>query len=382
MLKFSLILFLSTIIYYINTCTGDATSGTYQIQMPGIRTTKDDDYWCYTQSLENSTLYITEFLPIYDPSVTHHMILLACVEPERTHSAWKCNSMDGDGAPLCLGLQPIIFAWAMEASPFKLPNDVSFKVGAGTPFKYLVLQVHYKDAAAFQKDQRKEDHSGFKLSVQQVTTPKLAGIYTFISDGYIAPNAETTLIVGCKYSGMVPFHPFAFRVHAHNHGVLNTARILHEDQSYLIGAMSPQMEQTFYYVKNASLVVNPGDWMEAKCIMKNKRFRAIPIGATRKEEMCNFYMMYWVKQNETKQLYDPQNQICFSDQNPTHYSSMKVKSSESSIDDQSGLAVHRLNDEEIREYYNFYDDEPDEGMNPYVNRQMIHNFPDYWLDVY
>lgn len=37
----------------------------------------------------------------------------------------------------------IIYAWARDAPPLKLPNGVGFKVGSDSPIKYIVLQVHY-----------------------------------------------------------------------------------------------------------------------------------------------------------------------------------------------------------------------------------------------
>lgn len=42
-----------------------------------------------------------------------------------------------------LSLIQVIYAWARNADPLKLPEDVGFKVGVNTETEYLVLQVHY-----------------------------------------------------------------------------------------------------------------------------------------------------------------------------------------------------------------------------------------------
>lgn len=32
---------------------------------------------------------------------------------------------------------------------------------------------------------------------------------------------------------------------------------------------------------------------------------------TRNDEMCNFYIMYWVTNDNEQQLYDTNNQVCY-----------------------------------------------------------------------
>ena len=42
---------------------------------------------------------------------------------------------------VCSGGSKILYAWAKDAPPAKIPDDVGFKVG--NDFAYIVLQVHY-----------------------------------------------------------------------------------------------------------------------------------------------------------------------------------------------------------------------------------------------
>ncbi|CAH8589391.1 unnamed protein product [Heterobilharzia americana] len=65
-----------------------STKNEYTIRMPGVRLTQDDEYWCYAQKLDNETLYITKFEPIYDPELAHHMILFGCNETGSSKGLW------------------------------------------------------------------------------------------------------------------------------------------------------------------------------------------------------------------------------------------------------------------------------------------------------
>ena len=42
---------------------------------------------------------------------------------------------------VCQGNGKLIYAWAKDAPPTKIPDGVGFKVG--TPHRFIVLQVHY-----------------------------------------------------------------------------------------------------------------------------------------------------------------------------------------------------------------------------------------------
>ncbi|KAF7256972.1 hypothetical protein EG68_06361 [Paragonimus skrjabini miyazakii] len=307
---------ISTVLWLIATVTLSAIQAAkfdYEFRMPGVRTQKDDAYLCYGELIDGNTSYITGFKPIHDEEVTHHMILFGCNEPGSEEKVWTCGGGPMSD-PVCKETPTIIFSWAMNAPSFTMPPDTSFPIG-GDGYKYLILQVHYKDASAFQNAPEKKDTSGWKLSMQTTPTKYLAGVYLFVTDGQIEPNGETVIQVACRYTGSAVLHPIAFRVHAHSHGVVNEAFLFHNGKRYLIGSKSPQEKQTFYPVENKTLTVHPGDVMMARCNMTNHENRVIYMGNTRKDEMCNFYMMYAVDSADVDQLHDRYNQQCFSDEN-------------------------------------------------------------------
>ena len=45
----------------------------------------------------------------------------------------------------CQGKRKLLYGWARDAPPAKIPDGVGFKVG--TPYRYIVLQVHYPHPA-------------------------------------------------------------------------------------------------------------------------------------------------------------------------------------------------------------------------------------------
>ncbi|TGZ66185.1 hypothetical protein CRM22_005454 [Opisthorchis felineus] len=280
--------------------------------MPDVQTQEDDEYLCYSKPLKGEVYYITSFDPIYNPEATHHMILFGCDDPTYEGVAWPC----AEHLPVCRDEAKIIFSWAMNAPSYQMPPDTSFKIG-GKGFRNLVLQVHYKDASYFSQSPDRTDASGWKLGMLDYPTRFLSGIYIFIDSASSLPPKEKTLVaMACRYTGEVKLHPFAFRTHAHSHGLLNTAYVIHHGVKYLIGEKSPQKPQTFYPVLNKSLEVQPGDKLEASCLFNNNEDREIHMGHTRNDEMCNFYIMYSVPKEDAAQLDDPKNQNCLQSIDP------------------------------------------------------------------
>ena len=106
---------------------------------------------------------------------------------------------------------------------------------------------------------------------------------------------ETT----CKIDEQVELHPFAFRTHTHKLGTAVSGWRVNETGWQLIGRHNPQEAQMFYPVDEKDLIViKQGDVMAARCTMKNHLKHTVRIGSTGDDEMCNFYMMYYVNGDE------------------------------------------------------------------------------------
>ena len=77
--------------------------------------------------------------------------------------------------------------------------------------------------------------------------------------------------------------------------VVSGWKVENSDSWELIGKQDPQKPQMFYPVENKGLTLTKGDVVAARCTMVNTRDRTTFVGATKEDEMCNFYIMYWVE---------------------------------------------------------------------------------------
>jgi len=292
------IYFVACLIFQLNyiSCSDDAS--TLNITMPSIQPQHNDDYFCTAIKLDpDNRVYIKQFIPHGDKNYAHHMLLYACEDPGISEEVWKCGEMfDGlDAAPPCKTGSRIIYAWAMNAKPLELADDISFEVGGDTAVKYLVLNVHYKDVSIFNGENAERDSSGFTLVTSKTRTPKLAGIYLLGSGGVIKANSLASQESICQMNEKTVMHPFAFRVHTHSHGVKVSGYKIHDNTWTSIGEMSPQKEQQFYDVSNPDdVIISQHDYLAARCEFKNDEDRDISTGPTQNDEMCNFYVMYYV----------------------------------------------------------------------------------------
>lgn len=51
----------------------------------------------------------------------------------------------------------------------------------------------------------------------------------------------------------------------------------------------------FYPVEDTNEVIRRGDTLAARCTMINDKNETVHVGPSREDEMCNFYLMYYVE---------------------------------------------------------------------------------------
>lgn len=156
------------------------------IRMPGVVPTRSDTYLCMAFPVPTSRdSYIVDFIPHASMDTVHHMLLFGCQTPVSRSSYWDCGSVQGT----CEDEASIMYAWARNAPPTKLPKDVGFKVGRNSGMSYFVLQIHYGDVIAFRDHHR--DCSGLTLRMTLKPQPFTAGIYLLMSvDTVILPGKK------------------------------------------------------------------------------------------------------------------------------------------------------------------------------------------------
>ncbi|XP_069608441.1 peptidyl-glycine alpha-amidating monooxygenase isoform X4 [Ranitomeya imitator] len=266
----------------------DSSDFTLDVRMPGVTPTESDTYLCKSYRLPfEKEAYVVDFRPHANMDTTHHMLLFGCSSPASTEEYWDC------GAGPCTDKSSIMYAWARNAPPTKLPKDVGFKVGGNSAIKYFVLQVHYGDAKAFQD--KHKDCTGVTVQITPERQPLIAGIYLLMSIDTVIPPGEKAVYsdIACPYEKPT-MHPFAYRVHTHQLGQVVSGYRIRNGKWSLIGRQSPQLPQAFYPVEDP-IDIRPGDILAARCLFTGQgRTSNTYIGGTSSDEMCNMYIMYYM----------------------------------------------------------------------------------------
>ncbi|XP_030626113.1 peptidyl-glycine alpha-amidating monooxygenase B isoform X1 [Chanos chanos] len=260
------------------------------LRMPGVTPKVSDTYFCVAVPVPmQREAYIVDFVPHASMDTAHHMLLFGCTIPFSTKGYWDCGSEQGT----CEDEAKIMYAWARNAPPTKLPQDVGFKVGGDTGITHFVLQIHYGDVTNFRDHHR--DCSGLTLRMTSKPQPFIAGMYLMMSMNTVIPPGKKVVNadISCTYSSY-PMHPFAFRTHTHRLGKVVSGYRVRNGQWTLIGRQSPQLPQAFYPASN-HIDVKYGDTLAARCVFTGEgRTTKTRIGGTSDDEMCNFYIMYYM----------------------------------------------------------------------------------------
>ena len=139
------------------------------------------------------------------------------------------------------------------------------------------------------------DNSGVVIKYTNIPQPKAAGVYWTATNGWFSAHATTKAETACKIKTTTTLHPFAFRVHTHSLGrVVSGWKVSPNMEWTLLGKEDPQLPQMFFPVTNDKLTLNDGDTLATRCTMVNDGDSSVSVGSTRKDEMCNYYLMFWV----------------------------------------------------------------------------------------
>lgn len=278
----------------------DEASKSIDLLMPNVQPQIADSYFCHSLKV-NSEIYITGFQPKADMNIAHHILIYGCSIPGSKEKVWDCGEMHKqqlEQAPVCEEGSNIIYAWAMDAPALHLPAGVGFKVGGDSEVGWLVLQVHYKSVDSFLPPKNGHDNSGVTLVTTAETQPRRAGVYLLGTLGQIPPHSTTYMETACSFNEPIVMHPFAFRTHAHTHGKVVSGYRVRKGEWKEIGRKNPQLPQMFYNITHPGMTVESGDMLAARCTMVNNDSATVYIGATSQDEMCNFYIMYYVDGGE------------------------------------------------------------------------------------
>ncbi|XP_051168107.1 peptidylglycine alpha-hydroxylating monooxygenase [Leptopilina boulardi] len=277
----------------------------YPLLMPNVSPKTPELYLCTPVRVDYSrNYYIVGFQPNATMQTAHHILIYGCTKPGSSKPIWDCGEMarksERGGLPqagVCKDGSQIIYAWAKDAPRLDLPKNVGFKVGGNTKIQYLVLQVHYAHVDHFMDGST--DDSGVILQYTLEPMPYQAGVYLLGTSGSIQPRARETMETACQLTEEKTMYPFAYRVHTHSLGRVVSGYVIKAKTNEWIelGKMDPQKPQMFYPIHNKN-PIHQNDTLAARCTMQSNRNRITYIGGTNEDEMCNFYLMYYVKSGE------------------------------------------------------------------------------------
>jgi peptidylglycine monooxygenase len=175
----------------------------------------------------------------------------------------------------------------------------------------LVLQVHYAHIDKFTDGTT--DDSGIILHLTRQPLNKLAGVYILGTGGGIPPHSVEYMESSCEISENKTIHPFAYRVHTHSLGKIVSGYVIRNNEWIELGKRNPLTPQMFYKI-HYNGTITYGDRLAARCTMQSERDSWTYVGNTNNDEMCNFYIMYYVENGEPLN-----NEFCFSPGPPKYY---------------------------------------------------------------
>merc|ERR1711992_20814 len=290
---------------YFATAKIDLPTASFALQMPQSRPANAEAYLCTPMKLDKSnTNYIVGFEPTAHMDTAHHMILYGCKSPSKQETIYNCGAMAikdpqySSASQPCGSGQQVVYAWAKNAPELELPENVGFGVGGpDSEIDWLVLQVHY---ASIDYIPEEGDKSGVILHYTNVPLPRSAGVYYSGTSGRFPAQTTSYSEAACELNTNEVIHPFAFRVHTHGLGrVVSGWKVSPDMQWTLLGKRDPQLPQMFESInEDGRITMKSGDTFAARCTMVNDRDHAVTVGTTNDDEMCNFYLMYWVEGSE------------------------------------------------------------------------------------
>jgi len=275
----------------------------FPLLMPKVHPSTAESYLCTPVRVDTDAAYsVTGFRPNATMMTAHHMLVYGCEEPGSDGATWNCGEMAARepglaSGPVCARGAQVLYAWGMDAEALELPEGVGFRVGGDSPVKYLVLQVHY---ASVEHIPREGDDSGVFLQFTDKEMPRTAGVLLLGTGGSMPAHSTTYFETACAVEDQREVHPFAFRTHTHSMGRVVSGWRVRGEEWTLIGKKDPQLPQMFYPLEEPLILV-AGDNVAARCTMVNTRDRVTEVGPTGEDEMCNFYLMYWVEGRDTIQ---------------------------------------------------------------------------------
>lgn len=283
----------------------------------------DDHHWVVDVKLliENGSAH---HLDIFQCIIPGYLVRDSTLEPSN-EVVWDCGLTVDSGIPgIMKGPRcndPIDYLVPFEWDKKDMTDEfgIGLKVGPKSPFNYLVIEVHFAEASKAQVNSR----AGFDVKIltsNNSTRLKSAGMLILGTiAGTIPPHSMGYFDSACEYRRPPALNCIRYRSHTHGLGLIASGFKISKDgsQYQLLGKQFPQ--HTFPYFPLESIKghfplesikgqsrrgerivrIERGDVLAARCIMNNTRDIEVAIGERAEDEMCYFYLIYYVDSGES-----------------------------------------------------------------------------------
>jgi len=280
------------------------------IRMPGVKPARPDTYLCTGHKLPDKPTNVIGYVPLGKVDTVHHIGTYLCAEPGLEAPVWNCGEMGGGSetndipvAGVCASGFQLIYSWELNAPAVYTPKDVGVMLPAGYT---VVVEVHYNSVEKF-KSGEVTDNSGIKILTTNEKSAKSAAVYVLGTEGGSVPKYGVTYLeIACqvRLPKGVEMHPLGFRIHTHKHGrVVSGYRVRHGAWTEIGRGNPRRLPQTFYEPTGPkNTTIRNGDWLAARCTMYNRHNSDVHIGETYHDEMCTFYLIFWVNGDLPKDI--------------------------------------------------------------------------------
>lgn len=288
----------------------------FEVRVNNIRLpSADTTYWCHVYKLDkvfNLKHHITAFESVITKSskgIVHHMELFHCMADPTNHMEHYTGPCNSEAKPKGLvQCRKVIAAWAMGAARFEYPQHVGGVIGGKNYSPYLVLEIHFDNAA---KRSNIIDSSGIRVFYQGGNTEKLrqydAGIMEigleYNPKNSIPPQSPGFHLHGyclseCTQAGLPKngITVFASQLHTHLTGRRVWTSLIRNNRVEKIINSDNHYDQMFQEIRllREPVRVLPGDALVNTCVYNTKSRQNMTFGGySIRDEMCVNYMHYY-----------------------------------------------------------------------------------------
>ncbi|KAL3942336.1 MAG: hypothetical protein SGARI_000303 [Bacillariaceae sp.] len=196
----------------------------------------------------------------------------------------------------------MLAGWAPGEEPQAMPDNVGIKVGPGTPFSGIVIEIHYNNPAEVENQ---VDSSGWRIFY--TTEPReIEAAFMLLGDPGVQLWGEPIAPGLTEYSFSCandctnsvldePVTVIAESLHMHKTGVRMTNELIRDGEVVNLGSIDvfDFDQQGSFKVQQNEYVIEAGDSFKTTCFYRAPDGTATTFGEGSQQEMCMAFLLYY-----------------------------------------------------------------------------------------